>query len=157
MKVLVVGSGGREHAIAWKLLQSPTVEQCFCLPGNGGTAILKGCENVEVKLDNFLGITEVCQQQHIDLVVVGPEFPLTLGITDHLQRHNIAVFGPTKTGSQLESSKSWAKNLMQEAGIPIAQGETFTEIEAAKDYARQQGAPIVVKADGFYTGPQLVV
>ena len=157
MNVLVVGSGGREHAIAWKLLQSPTVEQCFCLPGNGGTATLKGCQNVEAKIDDFPTISRICQQQKIDLVVVGPELPLSLGITDYLQQHNISVFGPNQWGAQLESSKSWAKNLMQDAGVPIAQGETFTDIEKAKSYTRQQGAPIVVKADGLAAGKGVTV
>ncbi|MEA5535749.1 phosphoribosylamine--glycine ligase [Crocosphaera sp. XPORK-15E] len=157
MKVLVVGNGGREHALAWKLLQSPQVEQCFCVPGNGGTALLKGCQNIALKVDDFVSIAQVAQEQAIDLVVVGPEIPLSLGITDYLQGFGLKVFGPTQAGAQIESSKSWAKTLMAEAGIAIAQGESFTDAQAAKAYIAQQGAPIVVKADGLAAGKGVIV
>ncbi|MDJ0845178.1 phosphoribosylamine--glycine ligase [Crocosphaera sp.] len=157
MKVLVVGNGGREHALVWKLLQSPQVEQCFCTPGNGGTASLEGCENLPYAVDDFANIAESVQQYNIDLVVVGPEVPLSQGITDYLQRYNIKVFGPTQAGAQIESSKSWAKKLMADAGIAIAQGETFTDAEAAKAYISQQGAPIVVKADNLAAGKGVIV
>jgi phosphoribosylamine--glycine ligase len=157
MKVLVIGSGGREHALAWKLLQSPQVERCFCLPGNGGTATLDGCENLPLAIEDFAGIAEVAKTQGVEFVVVGPELPLSLGIADYLQRHQIKVFGPTQAGAQLESSKSWAKELMVAAGVPVAGGETFTAPEAAKTYARQQGAPIVVKADGLAAGKGVIV
>ncbi|MDJ0659955.1 MAG: phosphoribosylamine--glycine ligase [Crocosphaera sp.] len=157
MKVLVVGNGGREHALAWKLLQSPQVEQCFCTPGNGGTASLEGCENLPYAVDDFANIAESVQKYNIDLVVVGPEVPLSQGITDYLQRYNIKVFGPTQAGAQIESSKSWAKKLMADAGIAIAQGETFTDSDAAKAYITQQGAPIVVKADNLAAGKGVIV
>ncbi len=157
MKVLVVGNGGREHALAWKLLQSPQVEQCFCTPGNGGTASLEGCDNLPYAVDDFANIAEYVQKHNIDLVVVGPEVPLSQGITDYLQRYNIKVFGPTQAGAQIESSKSWAKKLMADAGIAIAQGETFTDAEAAKAYITQQGAPIVVKADNLAAGKGVIV
>ncbi|MGB5595376.1 MAG: phosphoribosylamine--glycine ligase [Crocosphaera sp.] len=157
MKVLVVGNGGREHALAWKLLQSPQVEQCFCTPGNGGTALLKGCQNLPFAVDDFLNIANFVQEQNIDLVVVGPEVPLSQGITDYLQQYNIKVLGPTQAGAQIESSKSWAKTLMAEAGIAIAAGATFTEAEAAKAYIAQQGAPIVVKADSLAAGKGVIV
>ena len=157
MKVLVVGNGGREHALVWKLLQSPQVEQCFCTPGNGGTASLEGCENLPYAVDDFANIAESVQKHNIDLVVVGPEVPLSKGITDYLQRYNIKVFGPTQAGAQIESSKSWAKKLMADAGIAIAQGETFTDAEAAKTYITQQGAPIVVKADNLAAGKGVIV
>ncbi|ACB50434.1 phosphoribosylglycinamide synthetase [Crocosphaera subtropica ATCC 51142] len=157
MKVLVVGNGGREHALAWKLLQSPQVEQCFCTPGNGGTASLEGCENLPYAVDDFGNIAEFVQQNNIDLVVVGPEVPLSKGITDYLQRYNLKVFGPTQAGAQIESSKSWAKKLMAESGIAIAQGKTFTDAQAAKAYITQQGAPIVVKADNLAAGKGVIV
>ncbi|MDJ0730006.1 MAG: phosphoribosylamine--glycine ligase [Crocosphaera sp.] len=157
MKVLVVGNGGREHALAWKLLQSPQVEQCFCTPGNGGTALLEGCENLPYAVDDFANIAEFVQKNNIDLVVVGPEAPLAKGITDYLQRYNIKVFGPTQAGAQIESSKSWAKKLMAGAGIAIAQGETFNNADAAKAYIAQQGAPIVVKADTLAAGKGVIV
>ncbi|HAC64418.1 MAG TPA: phosphoribosylamine--glycine ligase [Cyanothece sp. UBA12306] len=157
MKILVIGNGGREHALAWKLLQSAQVKQCFCLPGNGGTALLQGCQNIPLAVDDLERIAEISQQEKIDLVVVGPEVPLSLGISDRLQKEGIQVFGPTKIGAQIESSKSWAKTLMAEAGVPIAQGETFTDPMAAKAYINQQGAPIVVKADGLAAGKGVIV
>ncbi|MDJ0597655.1 MAG: phosphoribosylamine--glycine ligase [Crocosphaera sp.] len=157
MKVLVVGNGGREHALTWKLLQSPQVEQCFCTPGNGGTALLERCENLPYAVDDFANIAEFVKEHSIDLVVVGPEVPLANGITDYLQRYNIKVFGPTKVGAQIESSKSWAKKLMADAGIAIAKGETFTDANAAKAYITQQGAPIVIKADNLAAGKGVIV
>lgn len=157
MKVLVVGNGGREHALVWKLLQSPQVEQCYCTPGNGGTALLERCVNLPYAVDDFANIAEFVQTQNIDLVVVGPEVPLAQGITDYLQRYNIKVFGPTQAGAQIESSKSWAKKLMSEAGIAIAQGETFRDPDAAKAYIAQQGSPIVVKADNLAAGKGVIV
>lgn len=157
MKVLVVGSGGREHALAWKLLQSDTVEKVFCTPGNGGTAVLNHCENVPIAVDDFANILKLVQEQGIDLVVVGPELPLSLGITDYLQAHNINVFGPTKEGATIEASKSWAKDLMIEGGIPTGKSATFIDREEAKNYIRQQGTPIVVKADGLAAGKGVVV
>lgn len=157
MKILVVGNGGREHAIAWKLLQSPQVEQVFVSPGNGGTAIMEKCQNVPLAVDDFAGIGNFAQENHISLVVVGPEVPLALGITDVLQSQNIPVFGPSKAGAQIEASKAWAKALMEEAGIPTAKSATFTDAEAAKAYVAEQGAPIVVKADGLAAGKGVIV
>ncbi|NJM88079.1 MAG: phosphoribosylamine--glycine ligase [Hydrococcus sp. RU_2_2] len=157
MKVLVVGNGGREHALAWKLLQSANVEQCFCLPGNGGTATLKGCQNIDIAVSDRDGITRTALDYKIDLVVVGPELPLSLGLVDRLLENNIKVFGPTQEGAQIEASKSWAKALMEEAGVPTAKSQTFTEAEAAKSYVASQGAPIVVKADGLAAGKGVIV
>lgn len=157
MKVLVVGNGGREHALAWKLLQSPKIEQVICIPGNGGTATLQGCQNIPLPIDDFEGIVRVALDNRISLVVVGPELPLSLGITDHLRRYNLKVFGPTKAGAEIEASKVWAKYLMEEAGVPTAQSVTFTEAVPAKAYIAQQGAPIVVKADGLAAGKGVIV
>ena len=157
MKVLVVGNGGREHAIAWKLVQSPQVSQCFCVPGNGGTANLAKCENISLSVEDFAGISELCKDNQVDLVIVGPEVPLSLGITNYLQAEKIKVFGPDQEGAQIEASKSWAKALMEEAGVPTALGETFTDRVLAQEYIAQQGAPIVVKADGLAAGKGVIV
>ena len=157
MKVLVVGNGGREHAIAWKLVQSPQVSLCLCVPGNGGTANLVKCENIPLSVEDFAGISELCKDNQIDLVIVGPEVPLSLGITNYLQVENIKVFGPDQEGAQIEASKSWAKALMEEAGVPTAIGETFTDRVLAREYIAQQGAPIVVKADGLAAGKGVIV
>jgi len=157
MKVAVIGNGGREHTIAWSLVRSPQVSHCYCLPGNGGTAGLINTENVAIAVDDLGKIGEFCQAQRIDLVVVGPELPLTLGLSDHLQQLGIKVFGPTKAGAELEASKSWTKDLLIEAGVPTAFGETFTELAPAQAYAATMGAPIVVKADGLAAGKGVIV
>ncbi|GAB1540436.1 hypothetical protein NUACC21_31050 [Scytonema sp. NUACC21] len=157
MKVLVVGNGGREHALAWKLLQSKQIEQVVCVPGNGGTAIMERCKNVPLAVDDFEGISQIAQENGISSIVVGPEVPLAKGITDYLQAKGFMVFGPTRAGAQIEASKAWAKALMQEAGIPTARSAVFTEAQAAKSYVKSQGAPIVVKADGLAAGKGVVV
>ena len=157
MKFLVIGNGGREHAIAWKLLQSKQVERVVCVPGNGGTASMSGCQNLPLKVDDFEGIYQFAKEDKIDLVVVGPEVPLAKGITDYLQARDLMVFGPTKMGAQIESSKAWAKALMQEAGIPTAKSVVFTEANPAKSYVKAQDLPIVIKADGLAAGKGVVV
>jgi phosphoribosylamine---glycine ligase len=157
VKVLVVGNGGREHAIAWTLLQSPNVDRVFCVPGNGGTATMPNCENLPVAVDDFSAIALAVKERDISLVVVGPELPLSLGITDYLQQENILVFGPTQAGAEIEASKSWAKELMISAGVPTAKSETFTEISAAKAYIEKEGAPIVIKADSLAAGKGVIV
>jgi phosphoribosylamine---glycine ligase len=157
VKILVVGSGGREHAIAWKLLQSPKVTQVLCVPGNGGTAKLDRCQNLSFRIDDFAGITRLIETNGVRMVVVGPEMPLAKGIVDHLQEKRIPVFGPVQAGARIESSKSWAKEMMLKAGVPTAKSETFKNSEAAKEYVRAQGAPIVVKADGLASGKGVVV
>jgi phosphoribosylamine---glycine ligase len=157
VRILVVGNGGREHAIAWALLQSPQVTQVLCVPGNGGTATMNRCQNISLRADDFAGIAEFAKVNDVALVVVGPEVPLSLGIVDYLQERNIPVFGPIQAGAQLESSKTWAKAIMEEAGIPTAISATFTDLNAARAYIEQQGAPIVVKADGLAAGKGVVV
>jgi phosphoribosylamine---glycine ligase len=157
VKVLVVGNGGREHALAWKLLQSKQIERVICAPGNGGTASLERCENVPVAVDDFEGISQIAQKQGIQLVIVGPEVPLAKGITDFLQARGIKVFGPTRAGAQIEASKAWAKALMQEARVPTAVSAVFTDLKAAKSYVKSKGAPIVVKADGLAAGKGVIV
>ncbi|WP_310487847.1 phosphoribosylamine--glycine ligase [Chamaesiphon sp. VAR_69_metabat_338] len=157
MKILVVGNGGREHAIAWTLLQSPQVTQVLCVPGNGGTALLDRCQNLSFRMDDFGGIARFAEVNGVSLVVVGPEMPLSLGITDYLQNRNIPVFGPTRAGAQIESSKTWAKSIMEEARVPTPSSATFTDVNTARAYIEQQGAPIVVKADGLAAGKGVVV
>lgn len=157
MNILVVGSGGREHAIAWKLLQSPNVAQVVCTPGNGGTATMDNCKNVAIAVEDFEGIAKTCTEHNIDFVVVGPEVPLAMGLTDFLTEKNLPVFGPKKDGAIIEASKAWAKDLMTEAGVPTAASGTFTDPQAAKDYIKTQGAPIVVKADSLAAGKGVIV
>ena len=158
MKILVIGNGGREHALTWKLLKSEQVEQVFLAPGNGGTATIAKAQNLPLTVDDFDGIAKAVITHQIDLVVVGPELPLSLGISDYLQKHTqVAVFGPTKQGAQLEASKSWSKALMQTAGISTAGGATFTNPRDAKAYIQAKGAPIVVKADGLAAGKGVTV
>ena len=157
MKILVVGSGGREHALAWKFLQSSQVEQVFCVPGNGGTASLHGCENLSLKVDDFEGISDFALKEQINLVVIGPEVPLAKGITDYLQSKGLKVFGPTKAGAQIEASKAWAKSIMQEANIPTANSAVFNKPAPAKSYIKNHGVPIVIKADGLAAGKGVTV
>jgi phosphoribosylamine---glycine ligase len=157
VKILVVGNGGREHAIVWTLLQSPQVTQVLCVPGNGGTAMLDRCQNLSFRMDDFGGIARFAEVNGVALVVVGPELPLSLGITDYLQNRNIPVFGPTRAGAQIESSKTWAKSIMEEARVPTPRSATFTDLNTACAYIEQQGAPIVVKADGLASGKGVVV
>ncbi len=157
MNIIVIGNGGREHALAWKLLQSSEVNNVYCLPGNGGTASLDRCENIPLAMDDFLGISNFARDNRVGLVVVGPELPLSLGIADYLRKEGLKVFGPGKEGAQIEASKSWAKELMVAAGVPTAKSEAFTDREPAKEYISGQGAPIVVKADGLAAGKGVVV
>ena len=157
MKVLVIGNGGREHALAWKLLQSDKIEQVVCVPGNGGTATMPGCENLPLAVDDFAGISEYAVKNDIPLVIVGPEVPLAQGITDYLQNQGLMVFGPNKEGAQIEASKAWAKALMAEAGVPTAKAAVFTELTPAKAYIKSEGVPIVIKADGLAAGKGVTV
>ncbi len=157
MKVIVVGSGGREHAITWKLLESPQVRQVFCLPGNGGTACLERCTNVAIEATDLAAIGQFAQKEQVDLVVVGPEVPLAAGLADQLRALKIPVFGPGQAGAQIEASKAWAKALMQEAKIPTAPAAVFTSYPEAVAYVQAQGAPIVIKADGLAAGKGVTV
>lgn len=157
MRALVVGNGGREHAIAWKLLQSHKMKQVYCVPGNGGTATLTGCHNLGLRMDDFEGIARFATVQNVGLVIVGPEAPLALGITDYLQEQGLHVFGPTQAGAQIESSKTWAKDLMTAAKIPTARAKSFTDAATAYAYVKAQGVPIVIKADGLASGKGVTV
>ncbi len=153
----MIGNGGREHAIAWKLLQSSKVQQVICVPGNGGTASTPRCMNLAMNVLDFEGIARFALVNGVELIVVGPEAPLAAGVTDYLQKQGLRVFGPTRLGAQIEASKAWAKALMQEATIPTAEAVVFTQASPAISYVRQQGAPIVIKADGLAAGKGVTV
>jgi phosphoribosylamine--glycine ligase len=155
MKVLVIGSGGREHALAWKLAQSPRVQKVFVAPGNAGTAREPGCENVA--LTAFPDLVKFAEDEHIAMTVVGPEGPLADGIVDAFRRKGLRIFGPTRAAAQLESSKDFAKSFMVRHGIPTARHQTFADAAAAHAYVESQGAPIVIKADGLAAGKGVVV
>ncbi len=155
MNVLVVGGGGREHAICWKLAQSPAVEKLFCAPGNGGIAALAEC--VPISATDVEGITAWAVEHRMDFVVVAPDDPLALGLVDRLEAAGIPAFGPRKNAAIIEASKIFSKNLMKKYHIPTAAYETFTDMEAALAYVEAQGAPIVVKADGLALGKGVVV
>lgn len=157
MKALVVGSGAREHTIAWKLLQSEAINSVICVPGNGGTATLAGCRNLALAQNDFEGIARFCLVNNVAIVVVGPEQPLADGITDFLNAKGISVFGPSQVGAQIEASKTWAKTLMAQANVPTAVAADFTDAETAIAYVSEQGAPIVVKADGLAAGKGVTV
>jgi phosphoribosylamine--glycine ligase len=155
MKVLVIGSGGREHALVWKIAQSQLVKKIYCAPGNAGTGMM--VENVDLAVDNLPGLLAFARKVGIDLTVVGPELPLSLGIVDLFEDHHLKVFGARKNAALIEASKSFAKEIMQKYGIPTAAYEVFTEVEPALDFIEQVGAPIVVKADGLAAGKGVVV
>ena len=155
MKVLVVGGGGREHALAWKLKQSPRVEQVFVAPGNGGTALDAGLTNLPIT--DVRALREWAQAQNIALTVVGPEAPLAAGVVDEFRAHGLPIFGPTQAAAQLESSKAFSKAFMKRHGIPTAAYETFSDPAQAHAYVDRVGAPIVVKADGLAAGKGVVV
>src|SRR5512141_1896483 len=156
MKILVIGSGGREHALAWKLAQSPRVSQVFVAPGNGGTATEDGLVNVPLtEIPSLLEF--VRRDEDIAFTVVGPEAPLAAGVVDAFRAAGLKIFGPTKAAAQLESSKDFAKRFMTRHNIPTAFFETFSDIAAAKAYVEKHGAPIVIKADGLAAGKGVVV
>ncbi len=157
MKILIVGSGGREHALAWKAKQSAKVEKVFVAPGNAGTALESGVENVAIAVDDIAGLLAFAQQQAIDLTIIGPEIPLVLCVVDRFQEAGLKCFGPTGKAAQLEGSKSFCKDFMIRHHIPTAAYESFTDKDLAIDYIKQQGAPIVVKADGLAAGKGVIV
>ena len=157
MKVLVIGGGGREHALAWKLKQSAGVEEVLVAPGNAGTANEPGLRNVDVSADDSQGLLAMAQREGIGFTVVGPEVPLVAGLVDDFKAAGLTCFGPSKAAAQLEGSKAFSKDFLQRHKIPTAAHATFTDEQAACDYVRAQGAPIVVKADGLAAGKGVVV
>lgn len=155
MKILVVGGGGREHALVWKLRQSPRVDKVYCAPGNAGIAEL--AELVSLDAGDVPGLVKFAREEKIDLTVVGPELPLTLGLVDELERHGLRGFGPSRAAAQLEASKAFAKELMRRQKIPTGFFSSFTEPEDAQRYVEEVGAPIVIKADGLAAGKGVVI
>jgi phosphoribosylamine---glycine ligase len=155
MKVLVIGSGGREHALVWKLAQSPLLSRLYCAPGNAGTA--EQAENVPIHADDIASLLAFARDSAIDFTVVGPEFPLALGIVDRFRQEGLAIFGPTQQAASLESSKVFAKTLMAEHGIPTAPFQTFSDPQQAERYIDQHPMPLVVKADGLAAGKGAIV
>jgi len=155
MRVLVIGSGGREHALAWKLAQSPRVTKLYVAPGNGGTAL--DARMVNVAITDPVALAEFALAEKIGLTVVGPEAPLSAGVVDVFRDRGLRIFGPTRAAAQLESSKAFAKDFMQRHRIPTAAYETFTDVVAAHAYVDRMGAPIVIKADGLAAGKGVVV
>jgi phosphoribosylamine--glycine ligase len=157
MKVLIIGSGGREHALAWKAAQSPGVEQVFVAPGNAGTAREPKLENVAIAVDNIAGLVEFARAKAIALTIVGPEVPLVLGVVDAFRAAGLRCFGPTKAAAQLEGSKAFTKDFLARHKIPTADYQNFTAIEPALAYVRKNGAPIVIKAHGLAAGKGVIV
>jgi phosphoribosylamine--glycine ligase len=155
MKVLVVGSGGREHALVWKIAQSPKVDNIYCAPGNAGTADL--AENVDIKADDIQALLEFAKENKIDLTVVGPEAPLVAGIVNLFEKEGLKIFGPRQEAAIIEGSKVFSKNFMVKNGIPTAQAGIFDNIKEAKEHINEVGAPIVVKADGLAAGKGVIV
>ncbi|HAD08833.1 MAG TPA: phosphoribosylamine--glycine ligase [Porticoccaceae bacterium] len=157
MNVLLIGAGGREHALAWKAAQSPLVETVYVAPGNGGTALEANIENVDLAVDDFDGLADFARQNNCGLTIVGPEVPLVDGLVDHFQSRGLKIFGPRRGAAQLEGSKTFTKHFLARHNIPTAAYETFTELDAALAYVRKQGAPIVIKADGLAAGKGVIV
>jgi len=157
MKVLIIGSGGREHALAWKAAQSPLVEKVFVAPGNGGTATEPGVENPDIPADDSEALVAFARHNHIGLTIVGPEAPLVAGVVDRFQAAGLPCFGPTEKAAQIEGSKAFTKDFLARHGIPTGAYRTFTEPEPALAYLRELGAPIVVKADGLAAGKGVIL
>ena len=157
MRVLVVGSGGREHALAWKVAQSPRISKVYVAPGNGGTELEDKLENVSIQASDIPTLIAFAQSQNVDLTIVGPEDPLVHGIVDQFSEAGLHCFGPTAAAAQLEGSKAYTKAFLQRHNIPTAAYGTFSDVDEAIRYIRQQGAPIVVKADGLAAGKGVVV
>ncbi len=157
MKILVIGSGGREHALAWKLAQSPRVSEVLVAPGNAGTATEPKCRNVAVEASDLDGLLALAAREAVAVTVVGPEGPLVLGVVDRFRAAGQRIFGPSAQAAQLEGSKAYAKDFLARHGIPTAHYAVHTQVDEALDYVRQQGAPIVIKADGLAAGKGVIV
>lgn len=157
MKVLIIGNGGREHALAYRASLSPLAQKVFVAPGNPGTASEPKMENVNIGVDDIEGLVAFAKKEAIDLTIVGPEAPLVAGVTDAFEKEGLKIFGPSKAGAQLEGSKSFTKDFLKRHNIPTAAYEVFTKTDAAVEYIKAQGAPIVIKADGLAAGKGVVV
>ncbi|MBL4263014.1 phosphoribosylamine--glycine ligase [Vibrio fluvialis] len=157
MRVLIIGSGGREHALGWKVAQNPAIETVFIAPGNAGTALEAKLQNVNIAVEDVAGLVAFAQDNGIELTIVGPEAPLVIGVVDAFRAAGLPIFGPTQAAAQLEGSKAFTKDFLARHNIPTAAYANFTEIEPALAYVREQGAPIVVKADGLAAGKGVIV
>jgi phosphoribosylamine--glycine ligase len=157
MNVLIIGSGGREHALAWKVAQNALVKNIFVAPGNAGSALEAKVSNVNIAVDDIDALVAFAKENHIELTIVGPEAPLVIGVVDAFQDAGLACFGPTKAAAQLEGSKAFTKDFLARHNIPTAWYQNFTEIEPALAYVREKGAPIVIKADGLAAGKGVIV
>ena len=157
MNILIIGSGGREHALAWKASQGQGVETVFVAPGNAGSALEANIENVAISVDDFSGLAKFAQENHVGLTIVGPEQPLVDGVVDYFQERDLKCFGPSKGAAQLEVSKAFTKDFLARFNIPTAEYQNFTEVEPALAYLKEKGAPIVVKADGLAAGKGVIV
>jgi phosphoribosylamine---glycine ligase len=157
MNVLIIGGGGREHALAWKAAQSPKVKQVYVAPGNAGTELEPNIENVNIAVDDIAPLVEFAKQNNIDLTIVGPEAPLVMGVVDTFQEAGLRCFGPSKAAAQLEGSKTFTKDFLARHNIPTATYGTFTDVTAAIDYLNSQSFPIVIKADGLAAGKGVII
>ena len=157
MKILVIGNGGREHALAWKAAQSPLAETVFVAPGNAGTALEPALQNVAISPTDVPALLAFAQKESIDLTIVGPEAPLVIGVVDAFRAAGLKIFGPTQAAAQLEGSKAFTKDFLARQQIPTAEYQNFTEVEPALAYLREKGAPIVIKADGLAAGKGVIV
>ncbi|MBE2895082.1 phosphoribosylamine--glycine ligase [Spirabiliibacterium falconis] len=157
MNILIIGNGGREHALAWKVAQSEKVERVFVAPGNAGTALEPKVENIAIAVTDVARLVEFAREKAIDLTIVGPEAPLVLGVVDAFRAAGLNIFGPTKAAAQLEGSKAFTKDFLARHNIPTAQYANFTDVESALAYVREKGAPIVIKADGLAAGKGVIV
>ena len=157
MKILIIGGGGREHALAWKAAQSPQVSRVFVAPGNAGTTHEHKVQNIDIAADDIESLVDFASTERIQLTIVGPEVPLVAGIVDEFQAANLACFGPDKKAAQLEGSKSFSKAFLERHHIPTAEYVHFTDLDAAINYINIKGAPIVIKADGLAAGKGVVV
>lgn len=157
MNILIIGSGGREHALAWKAAQSSQVEKVFVAPGNAGTALEKNVENIAIDILDFAALAEFVQNNSVGLTIVGPEVPLVAGVVNYFNERNLPCFGPTKGAAQLEGSKAFTKDFLARHKIPTADYQNFTDVTAALEYLQTKGAPIVIKADGLAAGKGVIV
>ncbi len=157
MKILIIGNGGREHALAWKTAQSPQVDHVFVAPGNAGTEKEANIENIDIAVTDIPALIQFVQENQVELTIVGPEAPLVIGIVDQFQAQGLRIFGPTQGAAQLEGSKAFTKDFLARHNIPTAAYENFTEIEPAIAYVKQQSTPIVIKADGLAAGKGVII
>ncbi|MAD91294.1 MAG: phosphoribosylamine--glycine ligase [Gammaproteobacteria bacterium] len=157
MKILIIGNGGREHALAWKCAQSQDVKEIFVAPGNAGTELEEKVKNIKIEINNFDALSDFAKKENIDLTIIGPETPLVHGIVDHFNSFDLACFGPSAAAAQLEGSKIFTKNFLKRHKVPTAEFQNFSEINSAIAYIRNKGAPIVIKADGLASGKGVIV